>query len=255
MSTADIPPNQTIYLNNLNERIKQEELKRSLYAAFSQFGKVLDVVTMRTYRLRGQAWIVFEDVVSATNAMRQMQGFPFYDKPIRIAFCKTKSDAAAKADGTYVPRDKAEERKRKAAERGVFPRASLPFRFDALLAIANAGSLELRPSEKDNKKQKEAKEAASQNQPQQTSAAPPPATGDASSEPGLPNKILFVQNLPLQTNEMMLSMLFQQFPGYKEVRMIEQKPGIAFVEFETEMQAGVAMTGLQNFKITPQNSM
>mmetsp|Transcript_12777 Transcript_12777/g.46738 ORF Transcript_12777/g.46738 Transcript_12777/m.46738 type:complete len:227 (-) Transcript_12777:40-720(-) len=226
MSTADIPPNQTIYLNNLNERIKQEELKRSLYAAFSQFGKVLDVVTMRTYRLRGQAWIVFEDVVSATNAMRQMQGFPFYDKPIRIAFCKTKSDAAAKADGTYVPRDKAEERKRKAAER-----------------------------EKDNKKQKEAKEAASQNQPQQTSAAPPPATGDASSEPGLPNKILFVQNLPLQTNEMMLSMLFQQFPGYKEVRMIEQKPGIAFVEFETEMQAGVAMTGLQNFKITPQNSM
>ena len=37
--------------------------------------------------------------------------------------------------------------------------------------------------------------------------------------------------------------------------MIEQKPGIAFVEFESEMQAGVAMTGLQNFKITPQNAM
>lgn len=33
------------------------------------------------------------------------------------------------------------------------------------------------------------------------------------------------------------------------------KPGIAFIEFETEMQATVAMTGLQGFKVTPQNSM
>lgn len=32
-----------------------------------------------------------------------------------------------------------------------------------------------------------------------------------------PNKILFVENLPEATNEHMLAMLFQQFPGYKEV--------------------------------------
>ena len=29
----------------------------------------------------------------------------------------------------------------------------------------------------------------------------------------------------------MLSMLFQQFPGFAEVRMVEAKPCIAFVEF------------------------
>ena len=33
------------------------------------------------------------------------------------------------------------------------------------------------------------------------------------------------------------------------------KPGIAFIDFETEMQATVAMTGLQGFKITPTNAM
>lgn len=33
----------------------------------------------------------------------------------------------------------------------------------------------------------------------------------------MPNKILFVENLPEGTNEAMLSMLFQQFPGFKEV--------------------------------------
>ena len=32
--------------------------------------------------MRGQAFIVFRDIGSATNALRQMQGFPFYDKPM-----------------------------------------------------------------------------------------------------------------------------------------------------------------------------
>ena len=33
-----------------------------------------------------------------------------------------------------------------------------------------------------------------------------------------PNKILFVQNLPEASTEAMLTLLFQQFPGFKEVR-------------------------------------
>ena len=44
-------------------------------------------------------------------------------------------------------------------------------------------------------------------------------------------------------------------PGCKEVTTVPAKPGIAFIEFETEMQATVAMTGLQGFKVTPQNAM
>ena len=80
MMQADVPPNQTIYINNLNKKIKKEELKKSLYAVFSQFGKIVDIVACKTLKLRGQAWVVFEDVTSATNALRQMQDFPFYDK-------------------------------------------------------------------------------------------------------------------------------------------------------------------------------
>lgn len=51
------------------------------------------------------------------------------------------------------------------------------------------------------------------------------------------NKILFVQNLPDTTTAQMLSMLFQQFPGYQEVRLVDGRPGIAFVEYENDMQA------------------
>lgn len=50
-------------------------------------------------------------------------------------------------------------------------------------------------------------------------------------------------------------MLFQQYPGFREVRMIEAKPGIAFVEFDDEDESAIAMQALQGFKVTPQNPM
>ncbi|VAH90009.1 unnamed protein product [Triticum turgidum subsp. durum] len=70
-----------------------------------------------------------------------------------------------------------------------------------------------------------------------------------------PNNILFLQNMPDQTTSMMLQILFQQYPGFREVRMIEAKPGIAFVEYEDENQSMVAMEALQGFKISPENPM
>lgn len=82
MVASDVAPSQTLYLNNLNEKLKKGALKKGLYAVFTQFGPVMDIVACRTNRLRGQAWVVFENVADATNALRQMQGFPFFDKPM-----------------------------------------------------------------------------------------------------------------------------------------------------------------------------
>lgn len=62
------------------------ELKKSLNAVFSQFGKILEVLAFKTLKHKGQAWVIFEDVSSATNALRQMQGFPFYDKPMVLIY-------------------------------------------------------------------------------------------------------------------------------------------------------------------------
>ena len=39
---ADIPPSQTIYVNNLNEKIKKPQLKKALYSV--RAGAVLGVV-------------------------------------------------------------------------------------------------------------------------------------------------------------------------------------------------------------------
>jgi len=225
---SEITPNQSIYVNNLNERIKKEELRKSLYAMFSQFGTVLDVVALKTLKMRGQAFVVFKDIPSATRAMRSMQNFPFYDKPMRIQFARGKSDIISKMDGTFVEKVKKKTiDKRKAEEEPT--EAKKPQKRQTTQ----------KPEKKKEKKEEGGVGAPAHLQPKQ--------------QP--PNKILFVENLPEQTTDLMLSMLFQQFPGFKEVRMVSGKTGIAFVEFENEIEAGVALNGLQHFKITPTNLM
>lgn len=100
---------QTLYLNNLNEKISKPVLKKMLYMLFSQYGKVVEIQASKGLKLRGQvikistisfyyisciymiklnqcirvqAWVVFENVGAATNALRGKQGFMFYDKPM-----------------------------------------------------------------------------------------------------------------------------------------------------------------------------
>ncbi len=70
-----------------------------------------------------------------------------------------------------------------------------------------------------------------------------------------PNTILFLSNLPDETTERMLSMLFSQFEGFEEVRLIEGRHDIAFVEYTTIACATEAKGALNDFKITPDYPM
>lgn len=62
--------------------LRPADLKKAMRAIFGQFGPIMDVVSRRTYRLRGQAWVVFEKAEDAKRALEIMQGFPFKDKPM-----------------------------------------------------------------------------------------------------------------------------------------------------------------------------
>ncbi|XP_064097098.1 U1 small nuclear ribonucleoprotein A-like [Macrobrachium nipponense] len=233
----DTRPNHTIYVNNLNEKVKKDELKRSLYAIFSQFGQILDIVALKTLKMRGQAFVIFKEIGSATSAMRAMQGFPFYDKPMKIAYAKTDSDIIAKQKGTYKERGskrKEEEKKKKKGKEAKGSAAPVA----AVGTAVKAGATVVPP------------------RPNLFNQPPPlhGATGmNVPEQP--PNQILFLTNLPDETSEMMLSMLFTQFPGFKEVRLVPGRHDIAFVEFENEMQSAAAKDALQGFKITPTHSM
>ncbi|KAK8049135.1 U2 small nuclear ribonucleoprotein B'' [Apiospora phragmitis] len=99
---APIPPNQTLYVTNLpSAKIQKADLKTALYMLFSTYGPVLDVVALKTTKMRGQAHIVFRDMQAATQAMRALEGFSFLGRDLRISYAKSKSDTVAKLDGTY----------------------------------------------------------------------------------------------------------------------------------------------------------
>lgn len=57
-------------------------MKKQLYELFSQFGPILEIVMNKARRMRGQAFIVFKDINTATLAMRKMNGFEFNGKPL-----------------------------------------------------------------------------------------------------------------------------------------------------------------------------
>lgn len=185
----------------------------------SQFGAVLDVVALKTPKMRGQAFVVFQHLTCASVALQKLQGFEFYGKPLRIAYGKSKSDAVAKEDGSFVPKHKRR----------------------AVGAVAGFKQ----PQKKDKPGDKAEEPAAA--------ALEDAMEEDAEEQP--PNQILFLQRLPVEVNEVMLQALFKQFNGLQEVRMVPGKTGIAFVEFENDAQATQAKDTLQGFKLTPQHAM
>lgn len=214
MASGIAQPNATLYVKNIDWKIKKALLRRALYSLFTRHGKVVEIVTLRRDGLRGQAWIIFEDVQAATAALKAEQGFTFFGKDMDLEYAKEKSDRVAKKDGTYVPKAKRQKVSKPADEEGA-----------------------------EEKEEEETAEQAAEGGGDQQPEAP--------SAP--PSKYLLAQDLPSECNELMLSMLFRQYAGYKEVRM--PRPGLAFVEFENEAQSTLALQGLNGFNLTTTSTL
>uniref|UniRef100_A0A8C4QMD5 RRM domain-containing protein n=1 Tax=Eptatretus burgeri TaxID=7764 RepID=A0A8C4QMD5_EPTBU len=165
---------RTIYLNRLNEKINLNEMRKALFAVFSQFGEILDVVMRKRLKLRGQAFIAFRHQESATNSLRTMYGFPLFGMRMCIQYAKTDADAVTKMKGTFVPRPVTEK-----------------------------------PRENPVPKKKV---TATHKTPHLASAPGNPIAShvDASTSLMSSHHILFVTNLPDSSSSTMLSMLFSQ---------------------------------------------
>eukprot|EP01083_Nonionella_stella_P060006 156945_1 len=83
--------NETVYIRNLNEKLSKDELRTCLYLFFSQFGQILDIVAMKTMKMRGQAFVVFKDTRSATKAIDGGHGANFFGEVMDVSYAKTKS--------------------------------------------------------------------------------------------------------------------------------------------------------------------
>ncbi|GHJ84373.1 hypothetical protein NliqN6_0775 [Naganishia liquefaciens] len=93
MSNVNNQPIPTLFVSNLESKVKKDELKRQLYALFVPYGKILDVVAQKGNKMRGQAFVVYEEISAATAAMRALVGEEFYGRPLRITYARTTSNA------------------------------------------------------------------------------------------------------------------------------------------------------------------
>ncbi|TFY61561.1 hypothetical protein EVJ58_g4441 [Rhodofomes roseus] len=219
---------ETLYIQNLNEKIKIPVLKASLRSLFKAYGEALDVVAHSNLRMRGQAFVAFESAEIAKKALKEVRGFPLYSKPMQISFARTRSDAVVKKiDAAHYEEHKIRRLEHKKATRYTNPL---------------------------KRKYKARKQAMDMDG---TGAAP------VSKRPNVqmpdeylpPNKILFLQNLPESVTKDQLMALFSQYPNLHEVRLIPTKKDIAFVEYVDEGSATMAKDALHNYKLDGENKI
>ncbi|KAK8869961.1 hypothetical protein IAR55_000531 [Kwoniella newhampshirensis] len=100
-------PSPTLYVSNLESKVKKIELRAQLYALFTPYGQVIDVVAKKHAGGRGQAFIVFAEQSAATSALRSLSGDLFYNKELRITYAKKPSSATIARTDPTASRDAA----------------------------------------------------------------------------------------------------------------------------------------------------
>ncbi|KAI0012217.1 RNA recognition domain-containing protein [Xylariaceae sp. FL0662B] len=214
----------TVYVRNLEERVKPEPLKQALMAIFSEYGNVIDVVAKTNLKAKGQAFIVFDRPESALQAVEEVQGFELFEKPIQVALARTRSDATVLRTGNkeefelHQRRRLAEKDKKKAAEAA-----------EEQKRLKRPGAA---PAPEANRPAKAARGATGLK-----ATGPAAANAVVPDEYLPPNKTLFVQNVPDDYDIEALTGIFGRFEGFREVRLVPGRKGIAFVEYEAEAGA------------------
>ncbi|RDB22786.1 U2 small nuclear ribonucleoprotein B'' [Hypsizygus marmoreus] len=243
MASSSNQPNTTLYINNLNDKINKEELKSQLFALFTTYGKIIDIVASKSERMRGQAFLVFTDLAGATSAMRACEGMVFYDKPIHIDYAKSKSYATSRReDPSFVPPTAAN------ASALVTQNAKREREDEAADGEPNA-----------KREKSEEEEEEMEIDDEEESAQPKVANASDAVLPSVqyPSARLLCTNLPQEVTDDVLSVLFQQYQGFQTTSVTWSptpnaagaRVKLAQVVFETPELASVAKAALDGFTL------
>lgn len=173
--------------------------------------------------MKGQAFVVFRDISSASNAKHSLDNSIIFGRQIKVNYSKNISDVILQQTGKYTHKDKVkrdeERRKRRDQE-----------------------YQELR-----KKTQKEKEKKIQGGAPKVTKIESNIVSNVNQQLP--PNNILFLENLPADISEPILRSVFGKYNGFKEIRLYPGK-GIAFAEYDNEINSGGALLGLNNLHLT-----
>ncbi|KAJ2816889.1 U2 small nuclear ribonucleoprotein B'' [Coemansia sp. 'formosensis'] len=273
---ASIPPNQTIYFRNLNDKIQKEVLKQTLYSLCVPYGRVLDIVALKTTKMRGQAFIVFGDIAASTAALRQLNGRHLFGRAMRVEYALSKSDVVAESDGTLKfgePRKhiSAEQRKRMLGISGV-PGSGVgepsskrrpsevvdgdePTSKRRAMSYESEGEDDMAIAESDDDDEESGDEIGPLPPKAGNATVDEEEAGSGSGVDGRPSATLFVTNLPDTVSVGMLSGLFQQYAGFREVRTVPGRGDMAFVDYQSADAAAAARSVLDGFGLSADQAM
>lgn len=85
---------------------------------FSEYGTIIEIVAKTNLKAKGQAFIVFDNVESATNAIEEINGFELFDKSMSLDYANTRSDATVLREGGSEELET--HKRRRLAEKGLF---------------------------------------------------------------------------------------------------------------------------------------
>jgi U2 small nuclear ribonucleoprotein B'' len=181
----------------------------------------VEIHARKSFKMKGQAFVVFRDISSASNAKHSLDNSIIFGKQIKVNYSKNISDVILQSAGQYTHKDKVkrDEERRKRRD------------------------LEYQELRKKNLKEKEKKSQGGAIKINKIEA------NNVSNQQLPPNSILFLENLPADISEPILRSVFGKYNGFKEIRLYPGK-GIAFVEYDNEINAGGALLGLNNLHLT-----
>lgn len=214
-------PNRTLYLQNLPERPNpHKHLPPLLKDLFSAFGPLKRPPILRKgTAMNGQAWIIFKKQSDADAALKALQGTRIWGKSLVIRYARFRSDCVILEKG--ADKDSLEvERKLRESDRIEKAKTPRQTRRQVLTRLMSGNPTAL----------------------QSVSISGPDVL--------LPNRLLFIQNIPpgMSTSPVLADM-FRRYPGFQDLRPVPNRPDVAFVEYETEVQAGVARVNLDRSEL------
>jgi len=238
-----------LYINNLNDQVNKDELRSQLYALFSTYGKIIDVIASKGPKKRGQAFLVFTDLAGATSALRACEGMVFYDKPMHIDYAKSKSYATLKReDPLFVPPNSAHAHS-SATQNGRITISDKRERDDDTEDDERQAKRE--KADEDDEEEMEIDEDEESVQPS-TSALTSDSVPPASEQP---SARLLCTNLPQEVTNDVLSVLFQQYKGFRSNHVVQSptpneagaKVKMAQVLFDSSDLAAAAKDAMDGF--------
>lgn len=257
-------PNHTIYIQNLNEKINLKYLRMELENILSPYGPIHNMILKRRLALKGQAFIIFDTIDSAKRAIASLQGQKLFGKSMICRFARFKSDIIAERDGTldiekkHRMIDKIERSKTiRLTRRQILAQMMGNPMMSQLMMVGPTASLS-----------------------GAVSGIPLASMGP---EMQLPNKVLFVQSIPfvpisehdkntsntsnapthfgteakegspintlINSASKKIEEIFKKFPGFCEARFVPNRPDVAFIEYENELQANNARQAMDKHEL------